>query len=491
MRSILLAVIVNAALAGCDLLSDQRVLNAQPDRENEKTAPFVPSAPIAPSNMLSVVWVDPSPGTDNVPVSEQLAILFSAPIDSGSITGSLTLMSGDLPTGIREWRRPATAEYVSGTLAIPDSNASAIVFTPDSPLAWDTRYTATLHAGGIRDTAGNVLQADHAWSFTTEKNPARPWTMPEEITTLDHIAAGGNGSVYALGHGSQGMALARFDRNGELVWIRREREESGVWAMPFGMKVVGDRVFIGQNFPGRHFQCRSALDGSLIWKTGLDDGLVAVENSIVCDREGSIYAVFREGWRDGWCDEETWCGWWYGGSIVKVSPDGAVLWKKELIRESGVLDAVAVDDSLNVFIAGSLWSPETGDKGSFIRKYDHGWNVQWERCVPSSSGKGSLAFSPSQHVVYAAGAGSVLRALDSASGSTVWEHNIKASSLVVDGAGFIYSFGVKVAPSGNVAWSNRPPAVVHSFAVGSEAVFTVSGWNGINRFSLETGNSLP
>src|SRR5205814_1212240 len=78
---------------------------------------------------------------------------FSEPVTASSITMTLTGPSGS----------------VSGAVAY-DSATTTATFTPTSPLATSTSYTAAV--SGARDAAGNVM-ASVTWSFTTAA-PAPP-----------------------------------------------------------------------------------------------------------------------------------------------------------------------------------------------------------------------------------------------------------------------------------------------------------------------------
>jgi Tol biopolymer transport system component len=55
---------------------------------------------------------------------------------------------------------------VTGTVSY-DVNSTTATFTPTSDLNYDTTYTATITTGA-EDLAGNGLQANHSWSFTTQ-----------------------------------------------------------------------------------------------------------------------------------------------------------------------------------------------------------------------------------------------------------------------------------------------------------------------------------
>ena len=61
---------------------------------------------------------------------------------------------------------------VSGTITHDASN-TVFTFTPSSPLAVSTVYTATLTTG-VRDLFGNALASNFVWSFTTAANGCNP-----------------------------------------------------------------------------------------------------------------------------------------------------------------------------------------------------------------------------------------------------------------------------------------------------------------------------
>jgi hypothetical protein len=56
---------------------------------------------------------------------------------------------------------------VAGTVSLSDNDEVAI-FHPNSDLALSTTYIATI-TNGVKDLAGNHMEADHKWSFTTEE----------------------------------------------------------------------------------------------------------------------------------------------------------------------------------------------------------------------------------------------------------------------------------------------------------------------------------
>ncbi len=111
----------------------------------------------------TVVSTAPAHGATNVPVTTNVVLAFSEPIDATSVTGaSLVLRAG--------------ASDVAGTVA---ASATSVTFTPAASLAYGTTYTLTL-AAGVRDRSGNAMPASGTWSFTT--GPA-PDTTPPAIAS--------------------------------------------------------------------------------------------------------------------------------------------------------------------------------------------------------------------------------------------------------------------------------------------------------------------
>lgn len=109
---------------------------------------------------------------------------------------------------------------VSGTVTLTDFTAT---FTPSTPLAHGTEYTATITTG-VQDLAGNSLATSYAWTFTTADPP--DGTPPTVISVTPANAATGvdvnanvtatfseavlpasvNGSTVSLSGGAGGVA---------------------------------------------------------------------------------------------------------------------------------------------------------------------------------------------------------------------------------------------------------------------------------------------
>jgi pimeloyl-ACP methyl ester carboxylesterase len=100
-----------------------------------------------------------SDGATSVSVNSIIETSFIRPIFGSTLNTSTFQIAG--PDGA-----------VMGTIAYNTHTYTAI-FTPSSPLAYNTRYTATITTG-IKDTLANSMDSNFSWSFTTELavNPA-------------------------------------------------------------------------------------------------------------------------------------------------------------------------------------------------------------------------------------------------------------------------------------------------------------------------------
>ena len=107
----------------------------------------------------TVTGTQPSAGASNVAPVTSLSVAFSERINPASIgPASFTLTGQSF-----ESSAPFT---VSGTILYNDFSTSA-QFSPATPLARGTRYTARLTTA-VSDLAGNGLATDTSWNFSTQ-----------------------------------------------------------------------------------------------------------------------------------------------------------------------------------------------------------------------------------------------------------------------------------------------------------------------------------
>jgi len=128
-----------------DLENNPRPADAGVDRGAYETI-AQDSSPTPPT----VSSTTPANNATDVGVNTALTATFSEEMDASSITTDTFLGSG--------------SGNIAGTVTYSDTRAT---FTPTTALNYNTTYTATITTGA-EDLAGNSLQADHTWSFTTE-----------------------------------------------------------------------------------------------------------------------------------------------------------------------------------------------------------------------------------------------------------------------------------------------------------------------------------
>jgi hypothetical protein len=118
---------------------------------------------------LLVTSLIPAPNVAGVSPRSPIAVIFDAPIDPASISGSIKLtppVAGSAQViSLPDDRTPPA----SPTAASSTADANVLLFTPDNPLAAHTTYSVSL-ASTVKRTDGQVAPAQ-TWSFTTGEAP--------------------------------------------------------------------------------------------------------------------------------------------------------------------------------------------------------------------------------------------------------------------------------------------------------------------------------
>jgi hypothetical protein len=100
-----------------------------------------------------VTSVSPTPGATNAPFSSPAVANFNKAVVPSSIVFTVKDPNGNSVPGTVGW---------NGT-------TNAATFTPSSPLAQGTKFTATI--SGAQDSSGNVMASPFSWSYTTMTCP--------------------------------------------------------------------------------------------------------------------------------------------------------------------------------------------------------------------------------------------------------------------------------------------------------------------------------
>ena len=102
----------------------------------------------------TVSSTSPAGGASGVAIGSVITVTFSEPMDASTIGTSTFIV------------RDGNNTIIDGTVSYSDSTAT---FTPSSNLGYSTTYMVTIT--GVKDLAGNAMEPDFTFSFTTGENP--------------------------------------------------------------------------------------------------------------------------------------------------------------------------------------------------------------------------------------------------------------------------------------------------------------------------------
>jgi len=123
--------------------------NANHGEERVPTNSFT-VAPATDNTLPTVLSTVPSDNATGVAVNTAVMATFSEPIDTATVDNASFFVTDGV-------------DNVAGTFSFADNTAT---FTPSADLAASTAYTATVTTA-VQDLAGNALETDFVWSFTT------------------------------------------------------------------------------------------------------------------------------------------------------------------------------------------------------------------------------------------------------------------------------------------------------------------------------------
>lgn len=368
--------------------------------------------------------------------------------------------------------------------------AAARSVEADGPLLWQRSVSGTDDTrGGLgrsvaADNQGHVVavgvtsNADTFEDFTVAKfdrNGDLLWqqNLSGNVPGADQafsVAVGNQGDIVAAGYIQNGVTtwrdftVARFDRDGQLLWRRslNGTANGDDEALSVAMDDQGNVVAAGytQNV-GTGFQdftvAKFDRSGRLLWQRNLDGLDYEIARSVALDNQGNVIAA-------GFLD--TVAG--YDFTVAKFDRNGTLLWQRDLDTLYGEAWSLAVDSQGNVVAAG--WTIQNVDSSSSaftVAKFDRNGNILWNQVLHgSANGYANVAWSVTVdnrgRVVAAGDLQNALTNLDftvakfGGDGSLLWQQSLSRAGDTSDQA-----LSVAVDNQGNV------------FASGSTGGFTV------------------
>ena len=171
----------------------------------------------AASHAPTVVATTPSDGASDASSGVQLTAIFSKAMAPSTISAlTFTLKQGANP--------------IAGTVTF-DLASNTATFSPDSALALNLVYTATISTGA-KDSAGLALAADYIWSFTTSANATvEPPTVVSTLPGADSTGVSPDTAVSATFSGP--MDPTTLDATTFTL-------KQGATSVPGGVQVMGN-----------------------------------------------------------------------------------------------------------------------------------------------------------------------------------------------------------------------------------------------------------
>jgi hypothetical protein len=179
-------------VAQIDPLNQQETMVPGTVSYDNRVATFVPSIPLSDNTLYRVTVTTAAEDINGNPLAADVSWTFqtAAPPDPAPRVASTDPPDGtvavpvNIPSLSAQFQRPIDSSNLSSQFAVRetngicclpgrieyDSSQQRAIFFTQSPLAYNTSYTAVLGAG-IRSTSGTPMGVDHVWTFTTEAAP--------------------------------------------------------------------------------------------------------------------------------------------------------------------------------------------------------------------------------------------------------------------------------------------------------------------------------
>ena len=170
----------------------------------------------------TIISVSPADRSQETNVNSSITATFSEPIAAASVTGSNFFL-----------KKGATA--VPGQVSYNNNNMTAI-FSPNANLEYSATYEATV-TRGLTDAAGNALQSDYSWSFSTG---AAPQGVTVSIGASSTAAAGGTFDVNINISQVTGLYTYQLDLSYDSSVIQIDDDSNGATGITKGL--IGSTV---------------------------------------------------------------------------------------------------------------------------------------------------------------------------------------------------------------------------------------------------------
>lgn len=353
-------------------------------------------------------------------------------------------MAWDSPQWVRQFGTPENPDYASGVATDDNGDVYVSGWTFGPPPgengegdAWVVKYSAAGvllwrkqpgatedndYASAVAtDSGGNVYVSGYtvnslsggtdpenlgAWVAKYSAEGKLRWKGQPGKTERDvprAVATDGEGNVYVAGRtgsslegdsqGEEDAWLVKYSVQGVLLWIRQLGTSASDSANDVATDGDGNVYVSGltggslgglDQGQGDAWVAKYSSPGALLWTRQLGTSTRDSANGVATDQHGDVYLSGSTGGSLGGPNQGQQDAW-----VAKYSPEGALLWTKQLGTSQGDFsDAVATDGKRNVYISGgtygSLGAPQQGQGDAWVAKYSAAGKLRWKRKLGTS-----------------------------------------------------------------------------------------------------------
>ncbi|MCL5098722.1 MAG: hypothetical protein M1608_14565 [Candidatus Omnitrophica bacterium] len=336
------------------------------------------------------------------------------------------------------------------------------------------------------DHAAAQVYPDFAWAAGVNARGSIVYGAALAIDSVgnSYVCGNFNGDVSFGGIilTNKGFFLAKYDPRGRLIWVKQdrnfgaERNRSAVAADAQGNVYVTGSIFANAGAWGDLLLAKYDSDGDLIWLRQTGSDVVDYGSGVAVDKTGNVCVtgVFHLTVLGPLGDPVTDPAL-QKIFIAKYNAQGDMLWEKKIVGKGDSLNlgkGIGMDGEGNVYLTGrfvdtNLFGPNmVSGYGSFLAKYDGAGNLLWatnaskgmvegiavsdqgDSCLVGSSREGILTFgnqtlmNPSHNIL-----GFVVKY--DRNGNALWAKSISVSPSGPDYSTAVNPMRIAVDVSGN------------------------------------------
>jgi len=287
------------------------------------------------------------------------------------------------------------------------------------------------------------------------------------IDLFNGVALDSSFNVYAVGRtasqgaGSNDVILTKYDSSGTIQWQKllglSASDEGNAIAIDGSNNIYITGYYSSNNLLIAKYDSSGTIQWQRALTTSTNNG-----NGIRVTSAGTVYVV---GFSSG--------GGGQGSNdvlLTKYDTSGTIQWQRVLGgASSDVGNAIAIDSSENLYVAGSTQSQGLGSTEILVAKYDSSGAIQWQRILGTVNADVAygVALDSSANVYitgYGNGSDKLQIAKYNSSGTIQWQRRLVAGSAVSNQGN-----GISTDPSGNIYIAGQTAG---TGAGGSDVVIT-------------------